>query len=285
MTVFDSSCIPCILNQSLNAVNKSAPFDEDFKKHILLNVCKKIVDSPEGTTAPHLSAFVQKTISEYTGINDPYFEAKRKNLLSTLNFVESLNLYLNNFGSNLENALRIAIAGNTIDLGANPSFNIQEEIDNLASDNINLKDFPKFEEEINRAEIILYIADNLEEAVFDKFLLKQLQPKKIYFAVRSAPVLNDITYKDAINLGIDEFATVIESGSKIPGTDLDLSTKQFNSLFETADVVIAKGQGNYETLLKQKRTVYFLFKVKCAAVAKRCGFEIGKSVIYKSNAN
>jgi damage-control phosphatase, subfamily I len=285
MTVFDSICVPCILNQSLNAVNNSAPFDEGFKKSVLTEVCKKIINSKEGTTAPHLSAFVQKMISEYSGIDDPYSKAKRTNLRNTLKFEDSLYSYINNSENKLEMALRIAIAGNTIDLGANPNFNIQEEIDNLSSDNINLIAFPQFEEDVKKAKTVLYIADNLEEAVFDKFLLRHLQPKKIYFAVRSEPVLNDITYKDAIGLGIDKLSTVIESGSKIPGSDIDMCTEEFKDLFKSADIVIAKGQGNYETLLKRKRTVYFLFKVKCVAVAKRCGFEIGKSVIYKSNVN
>lgn len=285
MTIFESNCVPCILSQSLNAVNYSAPLDEEFKKTVLTYVCEKIITAKEGTTAPHLSAAVQNMIALHTGIADQYLDAKTKNLAYTLKFQDSLDSYYNSAGNKLENALRIAVAGNTIDLGANPSFNINEEIGNLSSDNINLQAFPQFEADVNNAETVLYIADNLEEAVFDKYLLRELNCKKIYYAVRSKPVLNDITYSDALKLEIDKIASVLESGSRIPGTDISMCTPEFKKLFNNADIVIAKGQGNYETLLKQKRAIYFLFKVKCAAVAERCGFEIGKSVIYKSNSN
>lgn len=283
MTIFDSACIPCILQQSFNMVNNIAPSDEEFKKIVLTRVCRIILNAPEGTMAPHLSAIVQKMITKYKGIADPYAEVKAGNLKNAISYELVLDSFLNLAQDKLEGAVRIAIAGNTIDIGANPDFNIEEEVRQLGTDNIALDMFPQFARDIKKAGTILYIADNLEEAVFDKYLLRQFSGKRIFFAVRSKPILNDITFADAIELGIDKLATVIESGSAIPGTDMKLCTPEFKSLLNSCDVVIAKGQGNYETLMDQKRCIYFLFKVKCATIAKHSGFEVGKSVLYKNN--
>lgn len=180
----------------------------------------------------------------------------------------------------LRTAIWIAIMGNTIDLAANPNFDLDDEMNALNSNNIVLDFLPEFKEDVKRAETILYIADNYEEALFDKFLLRELSAKKLLFAVRSAPIYNDITYEDAISLGIDKICLVIESGSTIAGTDLGQSTPAFKHAFDNADLVIAKGQGNFETVMNVQRPIYFLFKVKCEVISSRCGSPIGAGVLY-----
>ena len=116
--------------------------------------------------------------------------------------------------------------------------------------------------------------------MFDKILLKQLLPKRIVFAVRSKPILNDITLEDAKTLGIDKICEVMESGSKIAGTDLSQCSPEFLNFIEKADLVIAKGQGNFETLLNVERPIYFLFKVKCDVIGRRSGLPVGRNALY-----
>jgi hypothetical protein len=180
----------------------------------------------------------------------------------------------------LEMAVRISITGNTIDLGANPNYNLEKEINIITSSKINLDSLDKFKEDYKKAKLILFIADNYEEALFDKFLIEQLKPKEVVFAVRSNEILNDITLEDAKRLGIDKLCKVIESGSRIAGTDLDECTAEFLDLYKSADMVIAKGQGNFETLLSANRSIYFLFKIKCLVISEICGYPVGTGLLY-----
>jgi uncharacterized protein with ATP-grasp and redox domains len=179
----------------------------------------------------------------------------------------------------LDTALIIAIIGNIIDLGINSHFDIEYEINRIAANKIDLSFLPRFKNDLEKAGLILYIGDNYEEALFDKFLLIELGPKKVIFAVRSKPILNDITLEDTRRIGIDKMCDVIESGSTIAETDLKQCTSEFLELYKRADMVIAKGQGNLETLINETKPINFLFKVKCDVIAERTGYPVGNGVL------
>ena len=128
-------------------------------------------------------------------------------------------------------------------------------------------DFDVFERQISKAKNILYIGDNAGESVFDKILIEEIN-KPVIYAVREEPVINDAIYEDAIESGLDEVAQIISSGSKAPGTILELCNNNFIEKFNNADVIISKGQGNYEGLSDVKRSVFFLLKAKCHVIAR-----------------
>jgi uncharacterized protein with ATP-grasp and redox domains len=220
-------------------------------------------------------------IENYSGSSDPYSEIKERNYNEALKTVQYLKAYINGANDPLLEAVNVAIMGNAIDLGANPDFNLDYEINKLSANKLNMNDYRQFKEEANKAEFILYIADNMEEAVFDKLLIEKLLPKKIIFAVREKPVLNDITIGEAKRMGIDKMCEVISSGSVIAGTDPASCNEKFLNCFQNAPLVIAKGQGNYETLDDCGRSVYFMFKVKCAPVAKNTGRPVGEGILLR----
>ena len=118
--------------------------------------------------------------------------------------------------------------------------------------------------------------------MFDKILIEQLLPKEVVFAVRSKEILNDITLEDAKSLEIDRLCKVIESGSEISGTALEQVSEEFFELFNNSDLVIAKGQGNFETLMNTKRKIYFLFKIKCEPISELCGYPIGTGILHSN---
>lgn len=279
---FDPGCIPCLIKQASNAA-KLFTNDKDLQLKIVKEACREVLTVDGNFTAPMFSATVQLLIEETLKVENPYQKLKEENLIKAKRFIPYLQEMVEDSEDKLEMAVRVAIAGNVIDLGANPNFNIEHEVSKITSTGINLSAFNQFKEDLSKADSILYIGDNFEEALFDKILLARLLPKRIVFAVRSRPILNDITLDDAKNLGIDKVCEVIESGSKIAGTDLAQCNDKFLKLFNQADMVISKGQGNYETLLNTRRKVYFLFKVKCEAIAQRCGFPAGTSVLYLHN--
>ncbi len=277
-----SECIPCILKQSLYTAKISQIEDETIHLKILEKIFNEILLKKDIYTAPEFSGIIQQTVRHFSKLKDPFEKIKKQNLEKALKFIPYLEMYIDGSNYKLQDAMRAAILGNIIDLGANPDFNLNDEINKLSSDNILLNDFNSFREDLLKAEYILYIGDNLEEALFDKLLIKLMLPKKVIFATREIPVLNDITVESAKAIGMNNIAEVISSGSRIPGTDLKSANKYFLKLFNSAPLVISKGQGNFETLMNEKRKIYFMFKVKCGAISKRTGYPIGKSILLQS---
>lgn len=281
---FNPECIPCVINQALRAAKLFTNGDKNLQLKILKEVCEEVKIINEVFTAPHFSAVIQEIVEKNVNNENPYKELKEKNIKLVEQFLPILEKKMEDDEDKLEEAIKIAIMGNTIDVGANPNFDIRGEIENYTSEDYSPVNIDQLKNSLRNAESILYIGDNYEEALFDKFLLKELINKDVTFAVRSKPILNDITLEDAKKLGIDKISKVIESGSRIGGTDLNYCTKEFIKKFNDADVVISKGQGNYETLLDEARPIYFLFKVKCEAIAERSGSPVGSSVIYYNNS-
>lgn len=273
-------CIPCISQQAISLSEMAGITDPENQKEILYETLVNLLLHKEIKSPPHFSSILQNLIGNHTDIDKAIWEVKRKNLNMAKSYVRHLSGMVDRATDKLEMAVKASIAGNTIDLGANPNFDIEKEVQLITSNNIKLHDMESFRTDFHNADTILIIGDNYEEALFDKLLIPQLSSKNVTYAVRSATILNDITMEDAKYLQIDKLCNVMESGSMIAGTDMQTGSGEFKSLFNTADMVIAKGQGNYESLLNEKRSIYFMFKVKCDVIAGICGHTIGTSMLY-----
>jgi hypothetical protein len=177
-------------------------------------------------------------------------------------------------------AVELSIVGNVIDFGTANRFNVKDMIDLAIRKEIGSA-YPRFKDALRQSKTILYLADNAGEVFFDKLLLEELvkEKKEITYAVKANPIINDATIEDAKFAGIDNLATVItyDKGQKIsaPGTVLSHASKDFFNTFENADMVIAKGQGNYESLSNIERDTFFLLMVKCPLVSKDIGIKVG----------
>lgn len=280
--IFDPACISCIVNQAYNSAKLFGDGDKSLQLRILKDVCEKTKFVNHDLAAPFFSRKIQEIIIEHTGELDPYKSIKKESIAKAEKYIPVLSSMIKNSQNKLEAAIRAAILGNIIDFGASPDFNLEHEIKNITETQIDTSTLSNFKNDLNKAKMILYIGDNYEEALFDKLLLTELLPKRIVFAVRSQAILNDITLAEAKNLNIDIICSVIESGSTIAGTDLNECTPEFLELYNTADLVISKGQGNYETLIDETRPIYFLFKVKCEVISKHCGLPVGKGTMLLS---
>jgi uncharacterized protein with ATP-grasp and redox domains len=178
----------------------------------------------------------------------------------------------------LKTAVMLAITGNVIDFGANPQFRLEEEIQEVAQKEPTINHYEDLEDRLAHAREILYIGDNAGETVFDRVLIETLG-KPVTFVVREGPIINDATREDATKSGLDKVATVVSSGCDAPGTVLSRCTGEFLDHFERADLIISKGQGNYETLSGENRPIFHLLKAKCPVIAKDLGVEVGDWVI------
>ena len=177
--------------------------------------------------------------------------------------------------------LRLAIAGNVIDLGVDGELTEQSaRWSVLSAQNEPFHgDVDAFRQAAGKSRSILYLADNAGEIVFDRLLIEQLGSERVSVAVRGGPVLNDATMKDAQAAGLCDIVNVIDNGSDAPGTILNDCSKEFRSRFAEADLIIAKGQGNYETLSDEEADIFFLFKVKCPVIGNHIGLPVGTHVL------
>ncbi len=268
-------CIPCFMKQALNA-GRIATKDEYLIKEILDKVGQVIKDIPLDNTPPETGALIYRIVSDITNNLDPYRAIKKHNIKQAqalypkyLSQVESIK----DEKKRIEMAIRIAAAGNVIDLGVERVFDLERDINEAINTDFKIWDFDLFYSKLKSAKNILYIGDNSGEAVFDKILIKQFKAE-VVFATRGNPVLNDVTIHEAEEIGINDYAKIISSGVSSPGAISKFFTQGFKDVFANADLIIAKGQGNYEALSDEKREVFLLLKAKCPVIAKDAGVEV-----------
>jgi len=274
-------CIPCFLKQALK-VSRLITDDEVLQEQIIQQVIKLIGQLDFTQTPPAIAEKVYELISTLTKCADPYFDIKKDSNRMAMDFYPKMKELIKTSSNPLETAIRLAIAGNIIDFGAGIDANreiIQNSIEDSLQYNIPQPILDRLQSSITKAKNILYIGDNAGEIVFDKLLIEELLPKKITYVVRGKPIINDITLTDAIETGMNDLVQVIENGSGASGTILEDCSPEFIQHYNDADLIIAKGQGNYETLDREGKGIFFLLKVKCPIVAQSTNCKMGSSII------
>lgn len=234
---------------------------------------------------PAIAQRIHQRLRAITGVNDPYLAAKTHLNNISVELLPALRDEVRSSQSPLIAAARIAIAGNMIDMGVNGNLteaDVHQAMQEALSGPFFGEEEP-FRQAIAEARSILYLADNAGEIAFDRLLIEQISPERITLAVRGAPVINDATLVDAQAVGLDEIVKIIDNGSDAPGTLLDDCSQEFRRHFAEADLIIAKGQGNFESLNHQPGNLFFLFKVKCPMVARHIMQPVGTQVLARSS--
>jgi uncharacterized protein with ATP-grasp and redox domains len=258
-------CIPCFIEQALRA-GRIATNDEKKIKELLDSVCSMMKDIPMNNTPPETGNIIYRKVREITGVTDPYKKIKKTNIEEALSIYPELKKIVNDSNNSLLTAVRLSIAGNVIDFGPNKKFNLVESVRQILKQDFAILHFEKFIEQLEKAKSVFYLGDNAGESVFDKILIEEMG-KPVTYVVRDVPVINDATREDAIDSGLNEVAEIISSGTTAPGTILDLCNDAFLKRFNEADIIISKGQGNYEGLSNAERSLFFLLKAKCPVIA------------------
>ncbi len=258
-------CIPCFFNQALRA-GRIATGDETKLKKLLDEIGLMLRDIPLESSPPETGMLIYEKVREITGVFDPYKALKMASTEKALALYPALKNKVEKSNDKLLTAIRIAIAGNVIDFGVNRNFNIEEEIDIVLQKDFAIFDYDKFKAHLDKTDEILYIGDNAGESVFDRILIEEMK-KPVIYVVRAIPAINDVTYEDAIEAGIDKVATILSSGTSAPGTVLETCNAEFKSIYKNSEFVISKGQGNYEGLSDENRAIFFLLKAKCWVIA------------------
>jgi uncharacterized protein with ATP-grasp and redox domains len=259
--------------------------DEKTQTKVLQEVMKYLQNASLSQSPPELSREVHKIIREITGSKDPYKKVKNK----SNEMAKKVYSYLKNFVEESDDplliAIKLSIIGNVIDFGSTNRFSIDEMIENSDKLKFDSSSYPEFKRVLNQSDTILYLADNTGEIFFDKLLIEKLvkMGKQITYVVKRNPIINDALIEDAIFAGINKLAKIIEGdfGQNLssPGMILSYASKDFLDLFKSSDMIISKGQGNYEGLSNADRVVFFMLMVKCPLVAKDIQSEVGDLIL------
>jgi uncharacterized protein with ATP-grasp and redox domains len=275
-------CIPCFLRQALNAARLAAS-DTAVHEQVLRRVLLETAELPLDQPPPVMGRQIHRIIREETGRSDPYEGVKEQYNRFALSLYPRLKETIARSANPLETAIRLSIAGNIIDFGVGRSID-QKEVAEILDQSLTQKiegDAGALQAALADAEQILMLGDNAGEIVFDRLLIEALQGKSITYAVRGGPVINDATRRDAETAGLADLVPVIDNGSDAPGTLLDQCSPEFRRIFDRADLVVAKGQGNFESLSEADQHLFFIFKVKCPVVAAHTGAPAGSMMIHE----
>ena len=279
-------CIPCFFKQAIDA-GRMVTGDEIVHKKLIDDLSRLIPEFSLDSTPPEMAHYISKIIKTRLGEKDLYKQIKEKSNERSLALYPKLKERVERSRDRLLSAVEIAIAGNVIDYGAKNSLNIEEEIEKLfCQENYNagktIFQYESFQRDLNDAKQVLYLADNAGEVVFDRVLIEEFfHEKEVIYVVRGGPTINDALMKDAYDCGIDKVAKVISNGAEVPGTILKFCSEEFIEVFNRAEFIISKGQGNYESLSNTKKGVYFLLRAKCPVIARHADVDVGDMILKK----
>lgn len=270
-------CISCVIKQQLERSPKDAP--EDIRREYMQKVLKVLAEAPKTASAPVVVREINRIQKEMFGFTRDFGEKKRYYNQVMLEKEAGIQERLDQSTDSLKLAIQYAMTGNYIDFGTvnNVDEGKLEQMLDAAPDNpIDEQEYVALQKDLSNAKSVLFITDNCGEIVLDKLLIKQI--KKLYpraeitVMVRGGEVLNDATRIDAEHVGLAELAEIIDNGNDIAGTCLEALSGEALTALDNADVILAKGQANFETLRKCGRNIYYIFMCKCDLFAR--GFQV-----------
>lgn len=277
-------CMACFVVQSLRTARMLTD-DEKIHEEVLRKILQASAGFDMQSPPPVMSQQIYRVVREAIGVEDPYLEAKKRFNEFAMKRKAALSEQVCRSENPWQTAVQLAIAGNIIDFGIRGDID-EKQVDSCLEEAMQSKldesALREFVNDAQQAKEILYLADNAGEIVFDQLLLERLPRDRVTVAVKGSPIINDATLLDAEATGLTKLVKVIDNGDNAPGTVLRQCSKTFREVFERSDMIIAKGQGNYETLSEHPRPIWFLLKVKCPVISEHLNRPIGSLILKKS---
>lgn len=275
-----NDCITCFFEQA-NKLFIKHNIQDETARGLVLKLNKFIDDNRETTIAiPEASCFLHRLLKKELHHSDLYKKEKDdyNNLLMSLE--EEIRTIIAESSDPFKTALHYALAGNIIDFGLPKSFDVFKALSSAVSTEPAINHSEQLLNELQKASLVLYLGDNTGEIVLDKLFIETINHPNLYFAVRGSNIINDATMKDARKVGMTEIAKVISNGYDAPSTIINKCSAGFKKIFNDADIIISKGQGNLEGLIDNKdKTIFFLLMTKCKVIAEKLGVQEGDVVI------
>jgi hypothetical protein len=280
----DLECLLCGLKQVLNTM-KLLNQPEDLTQKIMLEASEHLFNADLNNSPAKIISPVYEMIYKATGNYDPYKDKKIESNKFALSLYSDVYRMVENYSDPLYAAAKASAIGNVMDMGIGYyKSDIKSLIKKEIHQKFDLDHYQDFIEDLEKKDVIIYLGDNSGEIVFDKIFIIEIAKKyhiPIYYIIKGAPIINDVTIEDADFVGMDEVCNVRENGSKLIGTQLgDINPKLKNILFDKGTLIISKGQGNFETLYNSGLEIYFILKSKCRVIANMFNTKIGDSILF-----
>ncbi len=263
-------CLPCYLRQALQ-VGRISTDDVVLQLRTMRQVAALTTGMDMEKTPPENSVAVYEAIADITGCADPYLEIKKQSNTQALAVLPEFAAIVAKSKDPLATAFRLAIGGNIIDYGAMHSFDVDSAMERCLRAEYVVDGSPELLRQLRSFEAgakVLYLADNAGEIVYDSLVVAELSRMglEVTVVVKSGAIINDALIADALVCGMDGHAKILENGTNCPGTPLESCSSELLLAFQGADLIISKGQGNFETLSEVNAEIFFLLTVKCSVV-------------------
>lgn len=283
-----AECYPCMLDQAIRAAVLSG-VKGDALVSLMREASSILSEMDPGLSPPEAAAPLYLLVSEISGVPDPYRDVREESNAKALEIVEKLKEEIREDPRGLEKALAFAVAGNAVDFGARSlPMGLEDSLRRMLEGGLLVDDRPELRKDLESAEKLLYICDNAGEIAFDRLLcetiLEEYPGVELTVAVRGGPMINDALLPDALQVGMDRLGRVITTGQALAGVSLEKASSELRDCFDEADIIVAKGQGNFETLEDRAENIYFLFQVKCDCVSRYLGVERGAGLVLRGRS-
>ena len=283
--IANSRCIACILSKQERKIREDS--DEQKKKEYIHKVLKVLYDYGTTECAPMVEKRIKDIYKEYYEEDVDYVTLKQKYNQYILEKEEEIRAHIQK-NNDIETCIKYVCAGNYIDFGVNNK--IDDQLLQGLLDKVNELEIPEeevkhLETELAQAKTLLYITDNCGEIVLDKIFIEELKNKyknlEITAMVRGGIASNDATMEDAEEVGLTQVVPVIGNGAAIMGTVKEQLSEEAKQKIQEADVIIAKGMGNFESMYQEGMNPYFLLLCKCELYTKTFGVEMFQPIFCK----
>lgn len=278
-------CISCQIEGLQKRITKFQIAAEDQTqlasqiKSYILNIDYQKSSSPE------ITRNILNALSLVSEVADPYKMEKDDGNREILNRYAEFQQLVKTSVDSFDTALRLAVAGNIIDFGPTHKFDVNGTIKTVLSHDFAIDHSQQLKAEIKKAKTILYLGDNCGEVILDKLFLETINHSNVYFAVRDKPVLNDVTKIEAFEVGINKVAKIVSNGDDAPSTLLHRVSPEFLDIYNSADLIISKGMGNFEGLMDETDPrLFFLLMIKCQVIGRILDTQKGEFVVKRANA-
>lgn len=282
----NSMCIPCMLTKQQQLISHFT--DEDKKSEYIHQVLKILYDHAQSESSPWIGMQLHQLFRDFWGMEKDYTEIKHKYNQLVLSKEAEVERRIRSSADPLKECIKYVCAGNYIDFGvtSNVSEEMFEELWQKAGDEVvPEEEYTHFCDDLANAKTLVYLTDNCGEIVFDKVFLRHIKEAyphlHITTIVRGEKVVNDATMEDAEEVGLTDLVTCISNGNAAAGTLLKLMDEESREALQSADLIISKGMGNFESLYGDGLNPYYLFLCKCELFTRRFGLDLYSSVFTK----
>lgn len=292
---YEDKCIDCAKQQGKRIYNLSLDFlkknpNRTEETALLSTLDNHLAAANPDISPAELSWIAIQAAQNQAGCSDPFQTIKKENNQLALSLVPELRIRLQEAKDPLYLACQLAACGNIIDLGIHESFDIQATIDKVLRDDFRLNAYPNFcialKKTNQKQGNLLFFCDNAGEIVFDRLLIEEIlngyPDIKVTAVVREQPILNDATLADAKQTDLTKLVPVITTGKPDLGVVISRTDENFQQRFNNADIILSKGQANYETLSHQPEAIFFILKAKCEVIARSLGVQLYDAVFTQS---